>query len=384
MTTSRESVRRASLRLPLIASCMVSAFGCHDSSGRERPGVGDVLWRADAGISTPLSWMGIPATAGNRVFIDVGNSVKAFDTTNGKELWSTVVRSHVAPESNDILVRNGQVLVSDQYAIVALDEESGATRWSVAPNDSLIHAYSAADSRVYYTGTRGGFIFALDIATGATLWEKSLGEADWLGSTIIGFGVSGDTLAVSGLYRTDPRTTLPQFFLLAMNRQDGRELWRYKSDTGYHMMETPPVITDEFFLISDVLQRSVLAFDRLNGTIRWRAATDPLWGGPSIQSFVHKDMVYFGAHDGSVYAVALATGAQKWRTNTGSSVDHVVVCGNHVFASNQGASILDIRTGRQIRDVVAGEQDFLTSHFAVAGDRVFASGTRAVYALSCR
>lgn len=372
----------------LLTSVVIAVSACHDPAGgdRTRPGalaVGDVVWRVEPGIASAAQWWGIPATAEARLFIDVGNSIKAFATEDGRELWSTVVRPGRIPESQNLIAQSGLVLVSDNLAVVALDQATGTERWKVTPNDSLMQSFGAADAAAYYIGTRGGYVYALALSSGATLWEVDLKQSHWLAGNVIGMALSGDTLAVSGVLKIDPATYLPQAFVIALDRRDGKELWRYESTTGAHGVYSSPTMTDKLVLLPDVLQKKMIALDRSNGSVRWVANTAWDWGGPGSEPFVRDGVVYFGNHGGNVYAVDLETGAIKWTTYVHNFVDHVVLCGNHVFASTHGGSILEPATGKWIRDVVTGREDFLTSHWAVSGNRIFASGMVAVYALSC-
>lgn len=372
-------------RLPMLPALFVAAAtfsACHDSAGTDGAKVGDVLWRVEPGIQDAFEWFGIPAAADGRVFMDVGNSVKAFEAETGRELWSTVIRQHPAPDSHNLVTQGGLVIASDPRAIVALDQGSGVTRWRVTPNDSLIQSYGTADSRAFYTGTRGAFVYALDLSTGTELWKKDL-RTDWIAGNVIGIAVSGDTLAVSGILRRDPTTLVPQAFLVTLDRRDGRELWRYESSTGGHGVYAAPAFTRELVLLPDVLQKALLALDRRTGTVRWIFPTDPDWGGPAGVPVVRDEIAYFGSHDGHVYAVDLKSGAQRWKARSSTSVDGVVMCGEYVFASFQGANIFNVVSGRKVREVVDGPDDFLTTQFVTLGNRVFGSGTVAVYALSC-
>ena len=371
----------------MLATLFVMAAACRDPAGRdprrETLKVGDVIWRVEPGIYWPFEWWGIPAIADGRVFVDVGNSMKAFDTNDGREIWSSVVRPGPSPESQNIVAQSGLAIISDRLAVVALDQLSGAQRWKVTPNDSLMQSFGVADADAYYIGTRGGFVYALRLSSGAELWEVDLKQTHWLNGNVIGMALSGDTLAVSGILKIDSTTYLPQAFVIALDRRNGKELWRYESTSSGHGVYSSPTITDEFVLLPDVLQKKMIALDRSNGTVRWTIDTPKDWGGPGSEPFTRDGVVYFGDHGGNVYAADLQTGAVKWSTYVHHTVDHVVLCGNYVFASTQGGSILDPVTGKWIRDVIVGPEDFLTSHWAVSGNRIFASGMVAVYALSC-
>ena len=371
--------------LPLAMLALTCLAGCQDAVGRPRPLVGDILWRVEPGLREPYQWHGMPAVAGERVFFDVVEAIKAFDVHTGRELWSTVIRPEPRARSRSLVAQNNLVIASDPFGIVAFDQESGAIRWRVAPNDSLIQSQGAADSRAYYTGTRGGQVYALDIATGAILWGADMRTGtDWLASNIIGIAVSGDTLAITGIFRTDPADYRPQGFIAAADRRDGRLLWRYETAAEFgSSFSSKAAITAELVLQADAVQRQMIALDRYTGAVRWIVSTDSYWGGPGAVPNVQDNVVYFGTHGGVAYAVDVPSGTVKWISDTKHTIEDVIPCGNYVFANNQAATVLDKRTGKQLRLVVAGEEDFLTSGFVVSGNRLFASGMVAVYALSC-
>ena len=363
----------------------ILSSACHDSSGPQRRRVGDVLWRVEEGYPETRQWWGIPAVSGTRLFVDIGNSLRAYDTHTGRQLWSTRVRPEPLPDSKIIHAQNGFVLMSDPAAIIALDEVTGAIRWRMSPNDSLIQSYGTVDSRAYYTGTRGGFVFALDVNTGGILWEASMQlDTDWFAANIIGLAVSGDTLIVSGIFRRDSSTFKPQGFIAALDRNNGHRWWKYETNALYGSgIYSAAAITRDLVLQGDVLQKRFIALNRYTGEQRWFVQTDPAWGGPGSVPFVVDDMVYFGTHGGVVYGVDVNTGATRWSTATGSSVDEVVVCGRYAFAKNQGADILNAKTGAKVRLVIADPDDFLTSGLVASGNSIFGTGVRAAYALSC-
>lgn len=278
----------------------------------------------------------------------------------------------------------GLVLVSEPTGIIALDAVTGAFRWKVSPDDSIIQSFGAADGKAYYTGTRGQKVHALALPGGAVLWSNDLTRPDWLKANVVGLAVSGDTVYATGIIRRTTAIVPRDIFIVALDRNNGRELWRYETGNGGdHVVYSAPLITPQFVIMPDERERVVFALDRQTGSRRWSVYTDSSWGGPGPIPSVSGSVVYFGSSDQYVYAVSLATGALIWKTKTVASVTHVAACGDYLFANNQGAVILNRHTGQFVREVVAGADDFVTSHFLVLEDRVIVSGTEAIYALAC-
>lgn len=347
------------------------------------PQAGDVLWRVPV-VVEPFEWFGIPAAHDNRVYIDVQNTVRAYDVGSGREVWSTPIRTSQTPESQNLIVSAGLVLASDPLGVVALDAVTGAYRWKVSPDDSIIQAFGAADATAYYIGTRAQNVHALTLPGGSVAWSTHLSGPDWVKANVIGVAVSGDTVYASGIIRRTAAIVPRDIFIIALDRHNGRELWRYETNYGGdHVLYAAPLITSDFVIMPDERERVVFALDRWTGTRRWGVYTDSLWGGPGPIPFVDKGVVYFGSSDQYIYAVNLATGTLIWKTKTVASLRHVVACGDHVFGDNQGVEILDRQTGRKIREVVASPKEFPSSHFIVLGDRVVITGNVAIYAIRC-
>lgn len=347
------------------------------------PRAGDVLWRVPLAAESH-EWFGVPAALDNRVFIDVQNSVRAYDVNSGREVWRTPIRPSSIPESRNLVVSSGLVLASDPTGVIAVDAVNGAYRWTVSPDDSIIQSFGAADDRAYYIGTRGQKVHALGLPGGNVLWSTDLTRSDWVKANVIGVAVSGDTVYASGIIRRTDAIKPRDIFIVALDRNSGRELWRYETNYGGdHVVYAAPLVTAELLILPDERERVVFAIDRQTGVRRWGAYTDSLWGGPGPIPSVADGVVYFGSSDQYIYAVSLTTGSLIWKTKTVASLRHVVACGDHVFGNNLGVEILDRRTGKLIREVVAGEDDFPSSHFLVLSDRVIVAGVAAIYAIRC-
>lgn len=369
---------------PVACCAWLLAFTACDKPVRDEPSrAGDVIWRVPL-VAESYEWLGIPAAQGNLVFIDVQNSIRAYEVESGRQAWSTPVRTVLVPESRNLAVSAGLVLVADPTGVIALDALTGNYRWKVSPDDSIIQSFGAADKDSYYVGTRGQNVHALTLPTGTVAWSTHLSGPDWVKANVIGVAVSGDTVYASGIIRRTAGIVPRDIFIAALDRHSGRELWRYETNYGGdHVLYAAPLITPDLVIVPDERERVVFALDRWTGTRRWGVYTDSLWGGPGPIPFVRDGVMYFGSSDQYIYAVSLATGTLIWKTRTVASIRHVVACGDYVFGDNQGIEILDRQTGRKLREVVASPKDFPSSHFIVLGDRVVIAGIVAIYAIRC-
>lgn len=360
----------------------IASSAC-DKPVRDEQAPGDVLWRVPLAPESH-EWMGIPAALGNLVFIDVQNSIRAYEIQSGREVWSTPIRTSVIPESENLVVSAGLVIAADPMGVVALEATSGVLRWKVSPDDSVIQAFGAADENAYYIGTRGQNVHALNLPGGGIKWSTHLTGADWVKANVIGVAVSGDTVYASGVVRRTSVVVPRDIFIIALDRNSGREIWRYETNYGGdHVLYAAPLVTPELIIMPDERERVVFALDRQTRTRRWAVYTDSSWGGPGPIPYVADGVVYFGSSDRIIYAVSLSTGAVIWKTRTIASMRHVVACGDHVFGDNQGVEVLDRRTGRKLRELIATPDEFPTSHFIVLGDRVVIAGMVAIYAIRC-
>jgi len=75
--------------------------------------------------------------------------------------------------------------------VTALNASSGVERWSVVLNGPVQASVAYADSKVYVsTNTAQGTIYALDPATGDTLWSYTPTPAQYiLGSPVVADGI---------------------------------------------------------------------------------------------------------------------------------------------------------------------------------------------------
>lgn len=258
-----------------------------------------------------------PVVMGHRLFVgsNVNDSVAAYDTRSGNELWRFFTE---APVRFAPVTANGKVYaISDDGFLYCLNAESGALLWKVnggptrrpiIGNDRLVSTWPArggvvlADGVLYFAASiwpsMGIFIHAVDAETGRILWTNSETGSRYMvhphGAASFGSIVPQGYLAVSGNYLVVPGgRSLPAVF----NRKTG-ELIHFnfggKSSGGFQVMAAGDcycvggdvyrlkdgnpltrldarLMTDEFAI---ALERDFLQIQSLAGEIKTETTTD--------------------------------------------------------------------------------------------------------------
>ncbi|HEX8674790.1 MAG TPA: PQQ-binding-like beta-propeller repeat protein [Longimicrobium sp.] len=376
---------RSSLTL-LAAVCLLG--GCDSVLRPEEWGNVQQLWR------TPYShdyWFdGIPAVEGERVFGGIAGDAVALDAGTGAVLWRTRVRgTNTSLATRNLLARDGQVYLAEADAVYSLDGATGAVRWRVRLPEQTDFARSALDERAFYVGSWGRRVYALARADGAVLWSADLGP-DWPATAnprVNGITAAGDTLYVSAQRTRVPNTSYMTGLVIALEARTGREIWRYEGPDPKNenfILAPPAVAGSRVLAVEGGRLAFAVALDRATGRELWRT---PLAGSSGIdhELVVAGGVAYGGSSDTYVYAFDVETGRILWRRGgRGSSIHELAACGGWLLAGGLGLNVFDRASGRELAALVNREEDFITSGFAVQGDRFFAFSTAAVYAFRCR
>jgi uncharacterized protein (TIGR03382 family) len=191
---------------------------------------GEPVWSVDQHPVYP--WLGslaAPAVSGDSVLASFGrdDGVSAFRVATGERRWQAadVVAINAAP----VIVDGIAYVASATGDVVALDVASGARRWSRSLVDGGFDwAYAITAAPAYANGrlfvpTQWNALVALDAATGAELWRATTPggplELAHYRSAQPGFAaspiVTGDTVWIGR----------PDGVLVALAASDGHELW---------------------------------------------------------------------------------------------------------------------------------------------------------------
>jgi outer membrane protein assembly factor BamB len=185
-------------------------------------------------------------------------------------------------------------------------------RWQ-AKLGGAIYAPAAVRDGIAYVGTTGGIFNAIDVRDGCFVW-----------TFVAGRPLHGQALA------TDKHLyfVCDNGFLFKLDRQSGKEVWRY--DLGDERILRPlphPILVDK---------RRIGAFDYDN------TAPTP------VQS---DGVIYVGSGDGSLHAVNAATGTRVWRfQGKGKIRTDAALDGPRVMFGTFAGMVyaLDRQTGKEI------------------------------------
>jgi outer membrane protein assembly factor BamB len=134
--------------------------------------------------------------------------------------------------------------------------------------------------------------------------------------------------------------------IYALDRADGKELWRHDYDTGFL---ASPAIHGELVVIGDI-EGNLYAIDVATGKERWKQTTD---GEISGAAAFHKGNVLVTSQDGKLYCFALQDGKPVWVYQTDDQIRcSPTVAGDHTFLGGCDGQlhVVDLNTGKSVGD----------------------------------
>jgi outer membrane protein assembly factor BamB len=179
------------------------------------------------------------------------------------------------------------------------------------------------------------------------------------GTTIVGmqwrFPTDGDVISSPAVVGDRVYVGSGDGHLYALDRVSGAKIWSF--DAGAAIASSPAVANG--LVLVGSYDGHFFAVDAGTGAVKWRMSTGPLlpfpWGHESGDRYtssptIAKDVALFGAGDGYVYAVDVASGKVRWRAKTDGRVrTSPAVANGVVFASSFDGRVyaFDLATGKQ-------------------------------------
>lgn len=274
---------------------------------------GTVRWRRSLGPPARLAWgfesgdyyASSPAVVGDTLVVGGADGfVYRLDATTGRTVWKFATGGRVRSSP---AVANGVVYAGsfDGY-VYALDLGSGALRWRHATNGAAlesgkfgydrrsVQSSPAVADGVVAVGSRDGWLYGLDAATGRRLWDFD-NHLYWVNSS----PAIRDGRVYAG--NSDAR------MLQCADLRTGREIWRF--DTALQVFASPALTSDTAY-VTDFAGR-LYAVDLATGKERWHVFIDTT---RSVSSpVVADDRVLFGTDDGWIYAARIVPSAAALR-----------------------------------------------------------------------
>jgi PGF-CTERM protein len=261
-------------------------------------------------------------------------------------------------------VTDGTVFVGSETGdLYALDVATGETRWRFDTGWPVRRAPAAVGGRVFVgagvspVGALSGpigAVYALDAASGDLLWEARVPAVDSSPTVVNGTVFVGDV---------DGRVH-------ALSAASGGTLWTAEIAADGAVRSSPTVV-DGTVLVGG--QAGVYGLDVATGDTRWLFETEQaVRSSPTVAD----GRVVVGRIDGSVSAVAAATGEEHWTTELGPLPvrSSPTVADGRVFvgSNNVGVHALDLETGDSVW--TSPTDRAVTSSPTVAGDTLYVGG----------
>ncbi len=273
---------------------------------------------------------------GATAFLLGSRSLTALDTSNGDEHWRVTLD---APNPWWTVGRDA-VIVSTATGFVALERDSGETRWRASANEfagavSLLHPRDSTPAAL--VATQDGGLAALNLKTGTTLWARRLP------GRLRGLVVVDDANANIALV-TEGATTRVQM----IDAQNGVTLWEAEATDR----TSTPVFAEDSVVLG-------MAQDEIGGEVRAYRVSDgkQLWSSPTVGAFqpglvpvLAGGHIYVVDELGQVMRIDPSTGARVWRRSLGEAVliSRPVIMGKVVVLTDYAREvvIVDRRTGK--------------------------------------
>ena len=298
-----------------------------------------------------------------------GGVLVAYNSTSGTRRWTANAGPFAGARP---ITRDGLVVVAETFGAAAFDAATGAVRWSFdAPEDERVTALNGApgdlaysargffgiDASTAYLPAWGGVLSAIDLTTGSARWIWRDTARITTPAGVTGATVSGDTIYVHTWNARVRGQTPSDLWLVALRRQDGVELWRYKlpEEGAGSGPSTAPLLFNNLLIVRQ-FQR-IVAIDRFTRSVAWTfQQPDTYLANVDLALDAGRLFVALNPADallGIHVALNAATGGEVWRTVARHSPSRDLVLSPTRVYSNHEAfiTILDRVTGRIVARV---------------------------------
>ena len=369
-------------------SLLLGASSCRETSSPSDYLGPHVAWQVPINFgNAEFEWGGVPVVADGRFFFAEGPNVTALDRTTGTRLWSTRVRANLAAVTSKILWHGSKIFFPDAPDVFCLDAATGQILWRYAPDSQAVVAESAIDDHAMYIGTRDHKVLALDINDGHPIWTVDVGPGWTELGLVQGISLASDTVYVGVTHWIAHNGYLQSAVIVALDRDTGKELWRYQGTGDQNGIVATPVVAGNNLIVDDVIFGSVFAVDRFTGKEVWRRSAAPGGYGPKDSPIILGDTAFIASADTYFYALDSRSGQKYWSSvGRGGSFSAGVVCGRYAMGNAQGIDVVDRNTGKKLSSLLSAvgpERAFPTSHFATDGKRAFITGILWAWAIDC-
>jgi outer membrane protein assembly factor BamB len=277
------------------------------------------LLTACGGAMPSSSWSGITADQ-DMIYLAHNTYVYGINLTNRQQVWrfpekaQNTLTFHAAP----VLTADNQLLVGSYgpagYNLYSLNPANGMQNWIFAEaKNHYITSPLATDNAIYAPNSDGN-MYILDLK----------------GNLIETFKSTTPLWATPAINDTCDCLFLPSMdhSLYALETLTGKIIWN--SDDLGGAMVSAPTFSEDGKLFIGTFASEMLALNADDGKVLWRYKTDGMvWSQPNLVD----DVLYFGDAKGMLYAVN-TDGTEKWKIKAaGPIVNMPLVQGENIYVT---------------------------------------------------
>ena len=266
--------------------------------------------------------------AGVVYFVSSSGALIALDATSGQLKWAFATEyekrfeaqnlhgylsaAQTMPDAWDLFVSspavvNGRVYFgSGDGNVYAVDAQSGVVQWKFATRD-VVHASPAIHNGVVYIGSWDGNFYAIDAQTGEQKWQFKGGQDPAIHNQV---GFQSSAAVVDGVVYVGCRDS----HVYALDANTGRKLWDYPTSKSW--VNGSPAVANGMVYVGTSDSSRFMALDARTGRLRFNFdAKAYIFSSAAIAG----DQVFFGSHNGKLYAVDAKAGTVRWEFQTEAS-----------------------------------------------------------------
>ena len=213
--------------------------------------------------------------------------IVALDRETGATRWTSSVSTRLPP-----VLTHGVVVVAAEGGLEALDPRTGEREWNLAfPRPA--RGRMITQGPLLVTSLEGGELIAVHLERREIVWRRPFGQSDLVSMT-------ADAQAVY-LATADSR-------LVSVNLSDGSDRWDRPLKGGLSEL-----VVDRDRLFVGSTTRTFWSLDARTGKDKSWTWNGIIFGGAIIGAAVQGDKVYVVSWDNIVRALDRDSGAQKWK-----------------------------------------------------------------------
>ena len=328
---------------------------------------GTVEWRYDAGTSIASA----PAVAGDVVLVgDRAGVLHGVRRATGAGRWRLETGPEVAlpwgREGWDYFQASTTIAGGTAYwgsgdgNLYAVDPATGDEKWRFETGGRIRSTPAVAEGRLVF-GSGDGFVYALDPGTGEEIWRFRTAGVD-LNAEDFGYDrrqISASPTIVDGVVYIGSRDAS----LYALDAATGDSLWSFEDDTSWVILSA--AVTGDRVYSGRSSNTNLRALDR-TGAEMWVTAT----GGPVFASpVVAGETIVVGQGDGDLSAYDSHTGEERWSYRTGGGIWATpVVHDGRIYVGSDDGFVYAFETSDVGVERAVFFDEGLMSHAAYGGD----------------